>query len=271
MAKIGTHPGFVSPARGLLGAAILSIVADRILKGDKDPIRIPDIAASTGESIEAVKDAIVNLALREDIKVEGSTEDSDVLEVAGFHFGLRPIQDTLPIEKPGKIKKRPKAGGFGEDQAVVDGVSYTARVEPAEDGAWLTIVRDSDGHQAVREPAITPQEAWRWFDEWCGSQGGRPNILAWALALPGSGDQAPDGDKTLDVVYLEPRSYEALLDHLLATARIEEARRKFALGCGELVWEGRFYMSAVEAKDAEINGYPHFEESEPEVPEPEAA
>ncbi len=137
--KIFAYAGLAQPERGLTGPAILSLLIDRALDGDDDPVPILELCNAAAESYEAVVDELENLIEDGSLRIEGvRLRDVGSVVVQGITIHLSGDQRALDIAAKRSNKREIKSVEPEPAQAVA-GETYEAEYKESSVDCSLTV------------------------------------------------------------------------------------------------------------------------------------
>lgn len=194
------YDGFRIRGKGLTPTVIMSLVVERLLKGNDEPITFSELVSATSDTKEGVLEALRLLEKNGWLNVEGSWEEIGSFAIDSFSVSLQAEQMVLPELKPQSenlgIPKAPRLEG-GTDEVLRGETLYFGSVEWDAETARgcyeLKIETKSKyAQKADREPYYvadfaTKERAWEVFD----------NLVS-HLDRDRTGEQeltAPDGTK----------------------------------------------------------------------------
>jgi hypothetical protein len=101
LANTKIYPGLKSKGKGPTPAIILSIVFDRILKRDSDPITVSELCSETSETPDRIVDALRELDAIGRIRFTGAPlEEAGSFSIKGFAITMESDQMAFPRDEP---------------------------------------------------------------------------------------------------------------------------------------------------------------------------
>lgn len=171
------YDGFRIRGKGLTPTVIMSLVVERLLKGNDEPITFSELVSATSDTKEGVLEALRLLEKNGWLNVEGSWEEIGSFAIDSFSVSLQAEQMVLPELKPQSenlgIPKAPRLED-GKDEKVVGDLMYLGTVTYDGDTGRGCYTLKIETHpkankHADREPYYvadfaTKERAWEVFD-----------------------------------------------------------------------------------------------------------
>jgi hypothetical protein len=198
--KLSVHAGLIAEGRGILEAAILSILVDRFLKAEKAAISLGDIEEMTGQSEGAIFKALENLMQEEVITFDQETNSISEIKPTALHLVTSHTKqkrfDYTEATEAVMVNDRNESGVDVKN-------GYYGRVGKApEETTWNLVITNDDGkgeYEPFAEDLVNITDfqeaflAWQWFDSYVSgpsagqvvtSQADLPQLDEPAKALP---------------------------------------------------------------------------------------
>lgn len=167
--------GLLNKSAGLYGSAILAILADRYLKGERDPVSIGDLARATASDQETIRESLVTLQENGFVDNPGkSWEEVGDFNVELMCFRVIANQGTLGAMDAPQSRMESNIDEFTYQGDTYRGHVRAVRLDENDEESpvkeWLLSIIKNPGDGA--EPLVDDKsfdssiEAWEWFDEW---------------------------------------------------------------------------------------------------------
>ena len=185
--KLSIYTGLKADFGGLTGPAILTVLVDRHLSGDDDPITISELCDLTAEPRDKVLEVLEHLTEQGLLTVPtllGEPQPWNTIgtfQVRGMTLAILPDQGAMAMQPAPGLRKvlsssRDPLGEEIFEEVSIDALVYRAEVRATSDDFILDVTRKSTADDAMPElvvsdmPFSTLDEAWAWWEEFLGDR-----------------------------------------------------------------------------------------------------